>query len=332
MKILTVVFLVLMYLSGKNVLASHPHSHGMPKKLSDISDRSDIGCDLCGCYMGLDPNFDMNQIGIRLTSYKFSMSGHSSSASSSNPNELQLDHAGHGESASTEYYNDVELYFRYYITPKLRLFFSIPFSSNDIDGKKLNGVGDAKFISQYQLYATSIDGRTNFWQRVFIGGGFKLPTGVYNKTLTYGVLDPHFQPGTGSFDFLLNGLYMAKLEKTGLGWRNDIIYTLNTTNSNGYRFANRFNLTSTFTFDVMANDWTFLPHAGIYLETTGADTQDGKTAPDTGGNAFFGTGGLDIYYDVFSFDFNIKYVLSENLNGQQPSNDFRLFLGLGYSF
>lgn len=332
MKILTVVLLVLMFLCGKNVFAAHPHFHGMPKKLSDISDRSDIGCDLCGCYMGLDPNFDLNQVGVRVTSYKFFISGHSSSSGSMSPGEPQYDHGGHGENTSTEYYNDLEFYMRYYISPKFRLFFSIPFSSNDIEGKKLNGVGDAKLISQYQVYATSIDGKTNFWQRIFLGGGFKIPTGVFNKTLTYGVVDPHFQPGTGSFDFILNGLYISKLEKTGLGWRNDIIYTLNTTNSNGYRFANRFNLTSTFTFDIMSNDWTFLPHAGIYFESTGADTQDGKTAPDTGGEAFFGAGGLDIYYDVFSFDFNYKFVLSENLNGEQPGNEYRLFFGLGYAF
>lgn len=303
-----------------------------PKKLSDISDRSDIGCDLCGCYMGLDPNFDLNQVGVRFTSYKFFTEMHSSSSGSQSQNEPQLDHGGHDGTASTEYYNDLEFYLRYYISPKFRLFFSIPFSSNDINGKKLNGTGDAKLISQYQVYATSITGKTNFWQRIFLGGGVKLPTGVYNKSIVYGELDPHIQPGTGSFDFIMNGLYISKLEKTGLGWRNDIFYTINTTNSNGYRFANRFNLTSTFTFDIISNEWTFLPHAGVYLEATGSDTQDGKDVPDTGGNAFFGAGGLDIYYNEFSFDFNIKFVLNDDLNGDQPENDYRMFFGLGYAF
>lgn len=303
-----------------------------PKKLSDISDRSDIGCDLCGCYMGLDPNFDLNQAGIRITSYKFISDHHSTSSGSQSQNEPLLDHGGHEANSSAEYYNDLELYFRYYITPKFRLFFSIPFSSNDINGKKLNGTGDAKLISQYQVYATSITGKTNFWQRIFLGGGVKLPTGVYNKTIVTGQLDPHIQPGTGSFDFILNGLYISKFEKSGIGWRNDVIYTVNTENSNGYRFANRFNLTSTFTYDIMAKDWTFLPHAGVYIETTAMDKQDGNNVKDTGGNAFFGTGGLDIYYNEFSFDFNFKFILDDNLNGDQPANDYRMFFGLGYAF
>lgn len=332
MKKIYILFVLIVFLLAVKISDAEPNKPGFPKKLSDITDLSDIGCDLCGCYMGLDPNFSMNQVGIRFHTYKFFSEGHPSTGSSATSNDPQLDHADHGENSSTEYYNDLELYLRYYISPKLRLLFSIPFSSNDINGKTLNGTGDAKLLTQYQIYNTDITGKTNFWHRIFLGGGVKFPTGVYNKTLTYGVVDPHFQPGTGSFDFLFNGLYMAKLEKDGLGWRNDIVYTVNTENSNGYRFANRFNITSTFTYDIITSTLTFLPHAGIYFESSAEDKQDGKDTPDTGGNAFFGTGGVDVYYDVFSLDFNYQFKISDNLNGDQPGNEFRLYLGLGYAF
>lgn len=325
-------FILSLLIICKSELYAFEDNLKFPKKLSDISQKADIGCDLCGCYMGLDPNFSMNQVGIRFHSFKFFMEGHQSTGTAANPNEPQLDHGGHGSQSSTEYYNDMELYIRYYFSPKFRILFSIPFSSNEINSKKLNGVGDARTIVQYQLYNTNMTGKTNFWQRIFLGGGLKMPTGVYNKTLTYGVVEPHFQPGTGSFDFLTNALYLAKLEKIGIGWRNDIVYTINTTNSNGYRFANRFNLTSRLTYEINTKTFTFLPHAGVYLETSGYDTQDGKDQDDTGGNVLFGTGGLDVYYDVFSLDFSYQFVLNEKLNGEQPGNEYRMYLGLGFAF
>ena len=183
--------------------------------------------------MGLDPNFAMNQVGIRYSLIKFSAEAHSSVNNNS-------DHPDNGE-ATTEYYNDFEFYVRYYLNPKFRLLFSIPFSVNEINGKKLNGMGDTKFLAQYQVYNSDITAKTNLWQRLFLGGGLNLPTGVYNKSLTYGVVEPHFQPGTGSFDFILTALHLAKLEKAGVGWRNDIVYTVNGKNKNDYSFGNRFN-------------------------------------------------------------------------------------------
>ena len=41
------------------------------KNLSDIGSISDIGCDLCGCYMGIDPNYHLNLVGFRFHTFKF---------------------------------------------------------------------------------------------------------------------------------------------------------------------------------------------------------------------------------------------------------------------
>lgn len=323
-----IIFAILIFLISAQAYPSDPGNTFLkkPGKLSDIQDLEDINCDLCGCYMGLDPNFAMNQVGVRYSLIKFFTEAH---ATESDPN---LDHEGHPGESSTEYYNDIEFYLRYYVSPKFRLLFSIPFSSNEIDNKRLNGMGDAKLLAQYQVYNSDITSRTNFWQRLFVGGGASLPTGVYNKTLTYGVVEPHFQPGTGSFDLLLTALHLAKLEKAGLGWRNDIVYTVNGKNSNGYSFGNRFNWVSTLFYEIDAGDFVLLPHAGGYFESARQDKQDGNLAPGTGGDVLFGTGGVDIYYGDFSLDMNFQLPLSEKLIGEQPSNDFRIYTGLGFAF
>ncbi len=233
---------------------------------------------------------------------------------------------------TTEYYNNVELYGRIYLSPKTRILFGIPFSFNEIDSKRLNGMGDMRVLGQYNVYNTDIDGKTNFWQRIFLGGGMKLPTGVYNKQLIYGVTEPHFQPGTGSFDFLFTGLWIAKLQKVGLGWRNDLVYTVNTTNKNDYKFANRFNWASTFSYDIPTESVNFLPFAGIYLETANPDKQNGENEPGSGGTVVMGTMGAGITYEMLSMDLDFELPISQNFIGIQPQNDYRFFVSMGYSF
>ncbi len=306
-----------------------------PLKLADIQDKSSTECDLCGCYMGLEPNFEKNQIGLRYYTFKFFEEAHPESEATQTDNAgipSQVDHEVQAGTSSTEIYDNVELYGRIYLNAKTRILFGIPFSFNDIDSKRLNGMGDMRVLAQYNVYNTDITGRTNFWQRIFLGGGLKLPTGVYNKQLTFGIVEPHFQPGTGSFDFIFTGLYIAKLEKLGLGWRNDIVYTLNTTNKNDYKFANRFNLASTFSYDIITESINILPHTGIYLETANADEYQGSAAPGSGGTVLMATMGLDLFYDVLSMDFDYQLPMVQNFIGDQTDNDYRYFLSVGYSF
>ncbi|MEO8665720.1 MAG: hypothetical protein ABI462_09510 [Ignavibacteria bacterium] len=313
--------------TAANAANSPKHIHlKKPLKLSDINDIQDTQCDLCGCYMGLDPNFALNQVGIRFSSIKFFTEGQPETT------DPALDHPGDGTQSSTEYYNDLEFYLRYYVTPKFRVLFSLPFGSNEIDGKKLNGVGDAKLLAQYQVYNSEITGKTVLWQRLFLGGGFSLPTGIYNKQLTFGVTEPHFQPGTGSFDLIMTALHLAKLEKVGLGWRNDIVYTINGKNKNEYSFGNRFNWNSTFFYELPASELTILPHAGIYFESAKQDQQNGLPAEGSGGDVWFGTGGMDFYYKDFSLDFNYQFPIHEKFIGEQAGNDYRIYAGLGYAF
>ncbi|MDZ4712571.1 MAG: hypothetical protein SGI89_09645 [bacterium] len=326
----TIILLILTIVSVQAWSFTPKHIHlKKPVKLSDITDianTEDTECDLCGCYMGLDPNFAKNQVGIRFSMIKFFTAGHAAVTNT------EVDHPGHTTEASTEYYNDLELYARYYFTPKLRVMLSVPFGSNDIDGKKLNGVGDAKVIAQYQIYNTDITGKTNLWQRIFVGAGASLPTGVYNKSLTFGIVEPHFQPGTGSLDLILTALHLAKLEKVGVGWRNDFVYTVNGKNKNEYKFGNRFNWTSTLFYEVPVSSLTFLPHAGIYFESAKQDRSNGLPAEGSGGDIMFGTGGVDVYYGDFSLDLNYQYPIRQRFIGEQADNKFRIYTGLGYSF
>ncbi|MBS1518638.1 MAG: hypothetical protein JSS91_11180 [Bacteroidetes bacterium] len=318
------IFISLIFTSVKAADPGGDIKINFPKKVSGLNDIQENACDLCGCYMGLDPNYSYNQVGLRYHTFKFHSDAHS-------VNEPQTDHESNG-SESNEYYNSIELYGRYYFTPKIKLLFSIPFSFNEIDNKQLNGAGDAKIFLQYQLYNTNIDRNTKFWQRFFLGGGVKLPTGVYNKTFVYGQLEPHFQPGTGSYDLIFSANHLMKFIKSGIGLSTDVIYSLNGENKNDYRFANRFNVTSTAFYEITASQFTILPHAGVYFEHANYDKQSGNIVDDSGGDALFATGGTDFYYKSYSLDLTFQLPVSQSLNGDQPQNEFRIFAGVGYSF
>lgn len=290
---------------------------------SSISDVTDINCDLCGCYLGPDPNYNFNSGGFR---YKLRVFSEPSNSQLSNP---ETDHSGHTHEGE-EIYNTYELWGRYYLSPKLQLTAVIPFSNNNIAGKSYSGAGDMQIHAKYQIFNTEVDGSTRFRNRLFLGGGMKLPTGVFNEKDDSGIVVPHFQPGTGSFDFLLLGSYFAKA--SSLGFVFDVAYKLNTSNKNDYRFGNQLNLNAVFSYDIVSDAVTIIPYAGIYFEYAPEDKSKSIEDPNSGGSALFGNFGLDVTVGMLAFKLNYQPPFSQSLNGKQPLNDYRFIAGIGYSF
>ncbi len=290
---------------------------------SSVSDISDINCDLCGCYLGPDPNYNFNTAGIR---YKQRVFNEPSSSQLSDP---ETDHSGHTHEGE-EIYNTYELWGRYYVSPKFQLVAVIPLSYNNIAGKSYTGAGDMQIHAKHQIFNTEVDGSTKFRNRLFLGGGLKLPTGVFNEKDDSGEVVPHFQPGTGSFDFLLLGSYFAKTSSFGFVF--DAAYKINTSNKNEYRFGNQLNLNGVFSYDIVADVLTIIPYAGIYYEYAPEDVSNSVEDPNSGGSALFGNFGLDVTFGLLAFKFNYQPPFTQSLNGNQPLNDYRLIAGIGYSF
>lgn len=284
---------------------------------------SGIACDLCGCYLGPDPNYNFNTAGIRYKLRRFS------GDEMEEQNTSEQDHAGH-QHGEEETYNTAELWSRYYLSPKLQLFGIIPVSSNLIGDEKFSGAGDIQLQAKYQIFNTEVSGETKFRNRLFLGGGIKFPTGRYNIADDSGAVEAHFQPGTGSFDFLLLGSYFAK--SGNLGFAADAAYKINTENSNKYLFGDQLNLNGVFTYDIPADAVTLIPYAGVYFEYSPEDRNNGATDPNSGGSALLGNFGLDLTAGMFTVKLNYQPVFTQSLNGDQPQNDYRFVAGLGYSF
>lgn len=322
MKLLTFIWVVLI-----PVLTMPELSHSQPRRLHcggpAVAGISGISCDLCGCYLGPDPNYNFNTAGIRYKLRKFS------GDKKEEQNTSEQDHAGH-QHGEEETYNTAELWGRYYLSPKFQLFGIIPVSSNLIGDETFSGAGDIQLQAKYQVFNTEVSGETKFRNRLFLGGGVKFPTGRYNIADDSGEVEPHFQPGTGSFDFLLLGSYFAK--SGYLGFAADAAYKINTENSNNYIFGDQLNLNGVFTYDINADAVTLIPYAGVYYEYSPEDRNNGTADANSGGSALLGNFGLDVTVGMFSVKLNYQPVFTQSLNGDQPQNDHRFIAGFGYSF
>jgi hypothetical protein len=318
--------LIIMVLASASLQAGEKEKFLKLKKIKSLGDINNTQCDLCGCYFGIEPNYSNNSAGIRYSYFKFVNEPH---IADTNPN---VDHEVDPTAQETEIYSKVEFYARYNVSPKFRLSLTVPYKFNDINGKSINDLGDIQLVGQYLLYASemSLKNESRYRQRIYLGAGIKAPTGAFNKQLTYGLTEPHFQPGTGAFDFVFTGTYFAKYKDFGLNA--DASYSLATRNKNEYRFANRFNTSAALFYQWSVDQTGVMPHAGVYYESAGMDKQGDISVEDSGGNVLFLTGGADVYFSSFSLNLTYQYPLKNNLNGDQAENKFRVIAGLNYYF
>src|SRR5258705_9875683 len=168
-------------------------------------------CEICGCgvgnfYLGMLPHFKSKFFGIR---YQY-MHYHT---------QLKVDKT----QFSNDYYKTVELWTGFNIGNKWQVLAFVPYRINkqftDDGIKEQNGFGDISLLMNYNLLHTrKKNGHSNIEQQLWIGGGFKLPTGKNNADVTSANANPgdvNWQSGTGSIDFLLNAAYDITIDKVG---------------------------------------------------------------------------------------------------------------------
>ena len=306
------LFTILLILVSSFTKADDKDSYFKLKSITSLKDIHSIECDLCGCYLGIEPKFGNNSIGLRYSYFNF-----------------QSSDAVPVDDRETEIFSKVELVGKININPKFRVLLTVPFKLNDINGKNVRDLGDVSIMGQYLIYSTamSFKNETRYRQRFYLGGGINVPTGTFNTELVPGIVDPHFQAGTGAFTFLVNGSYFSKFRE--LGFNLDAAYTAALANRNVYKFGNRLNLATNISYEAGIGEVGLLPHAGLYYESAEFDKQDGVDIDDSGGNVLFLTGGVDSYFNRFSFNINYDYPISQKLN-EEPINNFRIITGITY--
>ncbi|RYD55794.1 MAG: hypothetical protein EOP56_14620 [Sphingobacteriales bacterium] len=204
------------------------------------------------------------------------------------------------DTRTEETYRTLQLWGKYNVTDKLKLFGFVPYNANmqqqQGSAQTTNaGLGDISLIANW-VVLKSADTSSYPRHRLQAGGGVKLPTGKFVKST--GSTDlPMMQLGTASWDALLNANYTVRGERTGLLW--DATYTLTTPNSLSYKYGNRL-LTNMLGFRTwQVGQATMILQAGGQYELALHDYDNFSEKwlnEQTGGSMLFGTAGLQAIY------------------------------------
>jgi len=269
-----------------------------------------------GSYYGIMPQYHKNVAGLRWFHRSFE--------------SVPIDES---ERTSSEIFNTVEAWGRFYPVKRIQLLAFIPFNFNATDdGSKqsVSGFGDISLSANYTVVNTS-DSCERKWRHLLLAGaGIKLPAGRYKVKDDNGDINPYLQPGTGSVDFTFYSVYSIRFKKFGM--QADAEYRSNTKNKQGYKFGNTFTGSAKLFYWQAAGKLIFLPNAGISFLSAMKDDEFGFELSNTGGNELLATFGLDVYFRRFMTGFTYKHPAYQNLAEGTVSTRNKWLANVAYLF
>lgn len=286
-------------------------------------------CDVCGCslgggYYGILPQFNKNFVGLRWSQAKFYA-------------HMNHDSEYLGEEYSNDVYNKMELWGRFYVNKRMQVFAFVPYSFNTMDGTeqkvRTRGLSDVTAVVNYMLLNSGKDSTAVLQHTWMVGGGLKLPTGNYDLEDQGKLVNPNFQLGTGSTDFLVSTMYTVRYKK--IGFNAETGYKINTRNSNDYLFGNQFHASAQFFYWQNVKWLTLLPNAGIYYEAAQKHKAGEIVQPNTGGSALLVSTGLETYIRQFTLGVSYKHPIAQRYNTDEISSiesKQRWMMSLTYNF
>ncbi len=284
---------------------------------------STYACDICGCnsgsyFIGPFPQFSRYFIGTR---YSFQRYG----------TILREDRS----QFSNDFYQTAELMASAIIKSKWQVMMYLPYNmiySKSDDGiNRNNGFGDLTLMGNYKLLDSKYLNRDTVTvsHQLWLGAGFKLPTGQFSVNADELVTSANLQPGSGSFSYMFNLLYIFQVKSWGVNFSSN--YRINTP-SDHYRFGNRLTLTSFVYRSFSVGNVSISPNIGMLYETMDSNTNDHQEVADTGGNDLLSAAGFEIRFRNVVFGCNGQLPLASNLSGGQTDARFRGMCHLSLMF
>ncbi len=277
-------------------------------------------CDACGCSasggsMGFASMLNSNFVGIRYFNQKY----RSTDGLYSNSPWYE------------ENFNTIQVWTRVPVTKKIQVSALVPYHFHDkgtaTGNQSIDGIGDITVLGMYQLYQTHKDS-TFFAHTLHLGGGVKAPTGKFNEA-NAGAVNPSFQIGTGSWDYLLATEYIIRHKS--LGFNTMLNYIFKTENSKHYQFGNQFNYSGTFFYLFEKGKYSVAPQLGIAGEVYGSNRQYSEIVRKTSGDILFSKVGFEIGKNKLSLGANLMLPINQNLSAGRVEAQYRWSVNFNYS-
>jgi len=259
-------------------------------------------CDICGCSasesaLGVLPQIQKNYIGINYQ-YRSFTSTHIPDVST------QEEAVG----TSKEHFHTLTFNGMYSPISRLKITAQIPFNFYNKDEYKTTiysrGIGDVTISLLGELFSTKQCKSNGIKQLLMAGIGTKMPTGSIDKKYGLAILEPNFQPGTGSFDFPFLVYYALKTKKSGI--RSELQYILTTANKKDFKYGNRYSASIQTWYWYEKKNWNVIPYAGLQLDQSRKDINKGIINDYSGGSMLNATIGTDIFIKNYGWGITVK--------------------------
>ncbi len=268
-------------------------------------------CDICGCgagnlYFGFMPNGEKHQIGLRYRSLFF---------------DSHIKETGEYASLfrSREQFQVMDLMGRFRLGNRFQVMVLLPYvyaEQKMADSRKqTHGLADGLVQVQYRLLDTEQGSPEREWKHQFFAGlGLKMPLGNWKMDGDHktSVLNPNFQPGTGSWDYLFTWQYQLRY-KNWMLWH-DAQLRKNGENADQYRFGNRVTANINLQYQWQwKNQKSLMPLVGIFLENSASNEIRNRPVQWTGGNLSMVNLGMQAHWKQYSFLVQHQRPIAQNL-------------------
>jgi hypothetical protein len=314
------IYITILLLASQIACAAVKDSLGNCAFKNNIVLSEKMMCDACGCSasggsMGFASMLNSNFVGIRYFNQHYKTSD--------------------GLYSNSPWYNEdfntVQVWARIPVNKNFQVSALIPYhfhTRETADGNQdIKGIGDITMLAMYRLYQTHKDS-TILVHTLQVGGGIKAPTGTFDEA-NAGTVNPSFQIGTGSWDYLLAAEYIVKRKQLGLNAM--LNYVIKTENKKQYKFGDQLNYAATFFYLYEKEKWSLAPQLGFAGEVYDDNRQYGEVVRKTAGDVVFARAGFEVGKDRFSLGANIMLPINQNLSDGRVEARYRWSVNLNYS-
>lgn len=227
-----------------------------------------------------------------------------------------------------------ELSYRHHLTRNIIVTGLLPFTVSRVESAgtlSVRGLGDATLLGHY-IFSDLFSERTP--STFLVGAGVELPTGNNNLHDDHGeLIDPRFQPGSGSVDVVGNLLLTVPVGRWVLGF--DGYGKLNNGNGRGDRIGNSLSLTGTASHELYRNNPSnvaLIGVVGVRAEFAGKDDVAGLPDPTSGSSVLWGNVGTQFVVGSLKVNVTGLIPLAQDREAGGADERVRFSAGVGYEF
>ncbi|MCC5936154.1 MAG: hypothetical protein JJU34_02620 [Lunatimonas sp.] len=266
---------------------------------------SAFACDACGCALGgfnfgIIPQNEAHFVGLKYSRAHF---------------YADMMHGGELE-FSNDLYQRMDFMGRIALKERLQINAILPYMYNRMNGshekEQLSGLGDPMAMLNYKLIDQKGNPMDAWLHNLWIGGGIKAPLAHFEYAQSAQLINPNFQLGSGSWDYLALANYTSMKNRWGINL--EAVYKVNTANSQNYRFGNQYNTQASVFYMTKKGNTQLIPVAGLYHEHGGQHTFEGFLQGNSGGRLTMAQIGLQVQTGTWMLHGNFQNPLVQDFN------------------